>query len=91
MFPVRISGAGPGFIGGNRGEGAAGRRAAPQHPPLEDARVLAPHGNEVAVVVGEADVGDVAAVTGVDVAWSLWKNGDVRVERRGEKFRNHAV
>lgn len=59
---------------GKGGEGPAHRGSgAPQHPPLEDAGVLAPHGNEVAVVVGETDVGDVAAVAGVDVAGSLRK------------------
>lgn len=41
------------------------------HPPLKDAGVLPPHGEEVGVVVGEADVGDVAAMTLILVVWCL--------------------
>lgn len=43
------------------------------HPPLHDAHVLAARGDEVAVTTEEVDVGDVTAVSTVDVARSLGK------------------
>lgn len=64
--------------GGLRGAGGGGgqllpavARPASDHPPLEDAGVLPAHGEEVGVAVGEADVGDVAAVALVLVARRL--------------------
>ena len=72
----------PGFFGGKRA-GGAGRASArlrggpSQHPPLEDAGVLPAQRHQVPVVVGEAHVGDVAAVTAVHVA------GGLRGEGRG--------
>lgn len=60
--------------GGGRGRGQsvpAVAHATPRHPPLEDAGVLPSHGEKVGVAVCEADVGDMAAVALVLVAWRL--------------------
>ncbi|XP_008583389.1 PREDICTED: TNFAIP3-interacting protein 3 [Galeopterus variegatus] len=43
-------------------------------PPLHDARVFPACGDEVAVFTEEIDVGDMAAVPAIYVAWSLEKN-----------------
>lgn len=71
--------------GGFRGAGGGGRRrgqslSAAPHPashdlPLEDAGVLAANGEQVGVAVGEADVGDVAAVSLIPVARCLGRGG----------------
>lgn len=70
--------------GGGRGRGQslhAVTHPASHHPPLKDAGVLPAHGEEVGVAVGEADVGDVAAVAVVLVARRL-----ERRERNSSRF-----
>lgn len=74
------------FLAGGRfwraGRGGRGRGQslpavddpASHHAPLKDAGVLPTHGEEVGVAVGEADVGDVAAVAVVLVARRLQRN-----------------
>lgn len=54
---------------GSRGRG--GRRPRTQHPPLEDACVLATQGDEMGVVVRKPDAGHVAAVAAVHEARRL--------------------
>jgi len=66
--------------GGLRGAGGGG-----DHPPLEDAGVLPAHGEEVGVAVGEADVGDVAAVALVLVARRLEEEEEEEEEDEEEE------
>lgn len=69
--------AGDGFWragGGGRDRGRGQSVSAvprPEHLPLKDAGILPTHGEQVGVTVGEADVGDVAAVAFILVAWCL--------------------
>lgn len=62
--------------GGGRGRGRgqslpAVAHTTSDHPPLKNAGVLPAHGEEVGVTVGEADVGDVAAMALILVARCL--------------------
>lgn len=54
------------------------------HLPLKDASVLPANGEQVRVTVSEADVGDVAAMALVLVAWCLKRKECERMRKEEE-------